>query len=96
MNVIREVQHIRGKFISTIFTVPEKDSNEQRVILNLKELNKFIAYHHLKMETFKAASKLAKPNSMIMASVDLRHAYYSVRIHEQDRNFFRFIWEVKV
>lgn len=24
----------------------------------------------------------------MMASVDLRHEYYSVRIHEQDRNFF--------
>lgn len=39
------------------------------------------------METFKAELKLIKPNSM-MASVDLRHEYYSVRIHEQDRNFF--------
>lgn len=95
MNVIREVQHIRGKFISTIFTVPEKDSNEQRVILNLKELNKFIVYHHFKMETFEASLKLVKPNFM-MASVDLRHAYYSVRIHEQDRTFLRFIWEGKV
>lgn len=62
----------------------KKDSNEQRVIL--KELNKFINYHHFKMETFEAAFKLVKPNSM-MASVDLRQAYYYVRIHEQDRKF---------
>lgn len=90
MNVIKEVQHIRGEFISTVFIVPKKDCNKQRVILNLKELNKFIAYHHFKMEPFEAALKLVKPNSM-MASVDLRHAYYSVRIHEQDKKKFRFI-----
>lgn len=95
MNVIREVQHIRGEFISTIFSVPKKDSNEQRVIFNLKELNKSIAYHYFKMETFEAALKLVKPNSM-MASLDLRHAYYSSRIHEQDRKFLRFIWDGKV
>lgn len=95
MNVIRGFQHIRGKFFSTIFTVPEKDSNKQRVILNLEELNKLIAYHHFKMETFEAALKLVKPNSM-MATVDLRHAYYSVRMHEQDRKFLRFIWEGNV
>lgn len=47
------------------------------------------------METFDAALKLVKPNSM-MASVDLRHAYYSVRINEQYRKFLRFIWEGKV
>lgn len=75
--------------------MPKKDFDEQRVILNLKELNKFIAYHHFKMKTFEAALTLVNTNSM-MASVDLRHAYYSVIIHEQDRKFLRFIWEGKV
>lgn len=47
------------------------------------------------MEAFEAALKLVKPNHM-MASVDLRHAYYSVKSYKEDKKFLQFIWEGKV
>ena len=59
------------------------------MILNLKELNKSIVYHHFKMDTFEAALKLVKPNTFF-ASVDLRHAYYSVPIAEEHQIKLRF------
>lgn len=47
------------------------------------------------METSEAALKLVKPIYM-MASVDLRYAYYSVLIQEEVRKFLWFIKKGKV
>jgi hypothetical protein len=44
------------------------------------------------MDTFKTALKLIKPNCF-MASIDVRHAYYSVAIAHEDRKFLRFEWK---
>ena len=32
----------KDQFVSPIFDIPKKDSNDRRIILNLKTLNKFI------------------------------------------------------
>lgn len=94
MEVISEVFSCEDQFISPIFLRPKKDG-EYRMILNLKKLNKFIAYHHFKLDTFETALKLIKPNCY-MASIDLRHAYYSVPIAKADRRYLRFIWKDKI
>ena len=59
MGVIKVVDHHPNEFISPIFVVPKKNG-EYRMILNLKELNQFIEYHHFKVETFESALKLVK------------------------------------
>ena len=52
--VIQEVEPIEGQFISPIFVRPKKNSNgEYRMILNLKELNTYVEYHHFKMDIFE-------------------------------------------
>ena len=63
MGVIEEAEHEYGQFISPIFTVPKKNG-EHHMILNLKELNTYIEYHHFKMDTFETALKL-KPGCFI-------------------------------
>lgn len=83
------------QYISPIFTVPKKDKNEYRMILNLKELNEYIEPHHFKMETFESALKLIKPFSYF-ASIDLRHAYYSINMAENDQKFLRFQWRENI
>ena len=88
MKVIKEVEHTPGEYISPIFIVPKKNG-EYRMILNLKQLNEYIVYHHFKMETFESALKLVKKNCYF-ASVDLRHAYYSVPLSEEVQKKFRF------
>lgn len=89
MQVIRVVDHHPEEFISPIFVVPKKNPGEYRMILNLKKLNESIPYCHFKMDTFESVLKLVKPDCY-MASIDLRHAYYSVFIAEEDQVKLRF------
>ena len=91
LKVIQEVNNSDDQYLSPIFTVPKKDG-EHRMILNLKDLNQNIEYYHFKMDTFETALKLIKPNCF-MASIDVRHAYYSVPIAHEDRKFLRFKWK---
>lgn len=94
MKVITEVEHVDGEVISPIFIVPKKNG-EYRMIHNLKKLNEKISYFHFKMDTFESVIKLIKQNDF-MASVDLRHAYYSVPIAEEHRKYLRFSWQNKL
>lgn len=94
MKVLIEVEHSSEEFLSPIFLVPKK-GGEYRMTLNLKEFNENIDYHHFKMDTFECAIKLIKQNCY-MASVDLRHAYYSVGISEEEQVKLRFVFKGKV
>lgn len=91
LKVIKKVDHQKGEFISPIFTRPKKDG-EHRMILNLKNLNKFIKCHHFKMDCFESALTLVSKNCY-MASIDIRHAYYSVPIAEELQKYLRFEWK---
>ena len=86
--VLVEVQHENGEFVSPIFTRPKKDGS-RRLILNLKHLNNFVAYHHFKMESIQSATQLMKPNCW-MAILDLKDAYYTVSVAKEHRKFLRF------
>lgn len=57
LGIIKECEFVKDQFLSPIFTIPKKNG-ELRVILNLKELNKYIPYHHFKMDSFESAIKL--------------------------------------
>lgn len=48
--VVVETTCCPGQFISNIFARPKRDGAHM-LVLNLKNLNKHIAYHHFKMET---------------------------------------------
>ena len=48
--VLEETTHCIGEFISPIFTRRKKDGT-YRLILNLKEFNENVEYHHFKMES---------------------------------------------
>ena len=90
-NVIKVCTHEEGEFISPIFCVPKKDG-KIRLILNLKKLNSFVSYHHFKMETIHSILAMITPNCW-MASVDLKDAYYSVRIHPSCQRYLKFVHE---
>lgn len=64
------------------------------MILNLKPLNEFVAYHYFKMDTLRTAIKVIRPRCF-MASVDLKDAYYSIPIAQEDRKFLMFEWKRK-
>ena len=91
---IVEVNHEPDEFISSIFVRPKKNG-EHRVILNLKNLNEFIPYHHFKMDTFESAVNLLVKDCF-MVSIDIRHAYHTIPIAEEHQKFLRFIWKEKI
>ena len=93
LKVIKLTQREENQIVSPIF-LRQKKNGEARVVLNLSELNNYIPYRHFKMENFEQAISLVNEGDF-MASVDLRHAYYSVRIAEEQQKYFCFKWKGK-
>ena len=89
--VIETTSHCEGEYMSNIFIRLKRDGS-YRLILNLKNLNQFVQYHHFKMENLKSAITLMSPNCY-MASIDLKDAYYSVSVDTNHRKYLRFIWK---
>jgi len=86
--VIVESQNKIGEFISPIFVTPKADGGF-RLILNLKKLNEHMPYIHFKMDTIDKFLKLIR-RDMFMAKVDLKDAYYSVKINKNHQKFLKF------
>ena len=57
--VITKCQNEQDNFISTVFTRKKKDGTF-RTILNIKYLNEFVEYRHLKMESLEDVFKILK------------------------------------
>ena len=62
------------------------------MIVNLKELDKFVEYERFKMDSIHTCIELMQPNCY-MASIDLKDAYYSVPIDESHQKFLKFQWQ---
>ena len=88
MKVICEMDESCRGYVSPIFTVPKKDGS-LRMILNLKRFNVHVEYQHFKMDSLHSAVQLMRPDCF-MASVDLKHAYYSVAMHQEDQKYLQF------
>lgn len=76
---------------SNIFPVINKDGTA-RIILNLKPFNVDIEYVHFKMDDLRDVLNIIY-QGCFFAVVDLRHAYYSVPVRQEDRDWFRFLWK---
>ena len=92
--IIQEVEPVEGQVLSNIFLQEKKDGS-QRVILNLKFLNETIDKVHFKMDSLKHAISLIKRGCWF-ASVDLKDAYFSVKISPEYQKIFSvcFSWEI--
>ena len=86
MGVIAKSMHQREEIISPIFMVLKPDGS-YHLILNLKKFNDSVQYEHFKMDNLTSATQMMT-RGCYMASVDLRHAYYSVPIKAEYRRFF--------
>lgn len=91
MGVLEKSEHEDGEILSPVFLVKKPDGSF-RLILNLKKFNENVVYEHFKMENLSSATQMMKENCF-MASVDLRHAYYSVSVHPSFRKFLKFQWQ---
>lgn len=78
-------------FYSTVFPRFKRDGSV-RVIFNMKTFNElYIERIHFKMDTIRDALLLVTPQCFF-ASIDLKHAYFSVPIARHFRHMFRFRW----
>ena len=84
--IIEKATHSTGEYISNVFIRPKKDGSH-RLILNLKQLNRSVEYHHFKMENLKNTITLMTPDCF-MATID-----YSVPVNVNHRKYLRFIWK---
>ena len=89
-HIIVPSSHEEFEYVSPIFVTPKKDDS-YRLILNLKKLNEFVAYEHFKMESIKSIGFCITPNCF-MSKIDLKDAYYSVRIHPDSQRYLKFSW----
>lgn len=89
--IIEKATHSNGEYISNIFIPPKKDGSYW-LILNLKQLNESVEYHHFKTENLRSAITLMTPNCFV-AFIDLKDAYYLVSVNENCRKYLRFIWK---
>ena len=58
------------------------------MILNLKFVNKECYTQHLKMESIRNTINTIKLG-MFLASLDIKDAFYYVRIHKEHRSFLK-------
>ena len=79
------------EFISSIFIRAKKDGS-YRMILNLKDLNTNVEYHHFGMGTLQSAVARMRPG-FYMPSIDLRDAYYSIPIEIHYKKYLKFYWK---
>ena len=77
-----------GQFVSSVFTVPKKDGS-QRLVVNLKPLNRAVSKQRFKMEGAHMLKDLVRKGDW-MTSID---AYMSVPIHPPHRKWLRFLWK---
>ena len=86
--VIEYTEHEKGEFISPIFFRSKSDGT-RRLILNWKIINEFLEYNHFKMETIHLVADLIQPHCY-MNTIDLKDAYYSVKISEENSKYLKF------
>ena len=85
---VQKCTYVEDQFISPTFLVPKTDGTS-RFILNLKTLNEFIDPVHFKLEDGRTVCRLLFQNCL-MATLDLKDAYYSIPILEKHRKYLRF------
>lgn len=88
IQAVKLVPECKGQFISSVFLVPKPDGSH-RFILNLKRLNEYLVSPHFKMEDQRTVQKLLCRNDF-MAKIDLKDAYYLIKIKESHQKYLRF------
>ena len=88
--VIKETCHKEKEFVSPIF-ISHKSNGGIRLIVNLKQLNKSIEYHYFKMESINTILNLITKD-FFMALVDLKDAYYSIKISKNFQPYLKSVF----
>ncbi|KAJ1148938.1 hypothetical protein NDU88_001762 [Pleurodeles waltl] len=85
--------HPRG-FVSNLFLVEKKDKGF-RPVINLCSFNKWVVYHHFKMEGIHLLLDILLQGDW-MVRLDLKDAYLTVPIFPPHRRFLQFQWRQQI
>lgn len=85
---ISKCEYSKNQFVSDIF-LRAKSNGGYRLIINLKNLNKFVYHEHFKLEDWRTASRLISKNCF-MCTIDLKDAYYLIPIINSHKKYLRF------
>ena len=85
-----KVKYSPGQIVSGIFLLPKKDGTFRlKLTCNLKRFNECVTHHHFQMDSRQAIITLVTPNCF-MASTDMKDAYYSIPVKNEDQKYLRF------
>lgn len=90
VGIIEVSEHEPGEIVSNIFC-RRKKSGKIRLIGNFKDLNSEIVYHKFKQATIQDILDMIRPGCF-MCSIDLRDAYYCIKVQQDCRKFLKFMW----
>eukprot|EP00873_Tetraselmis_striata_P012133 jgi/Tetstr1/432397/TSEL_021794.t1 len=76
-----------NKCVSIMFLVLKPGTNKWRLIIDLRELNKWCKTFTMSYETLKHLRHLARAGDWFV-SMNLADGYYALGIREEDRDFF--------
>ena len=79
---------IHSGFYSTLFLVPKK-TGDLRPVINLKALNRYLRKQHFKMDTLSKVINLVGKGDWGI-TIDLKDAYFHIKIFREHRQFLRF------
>ena len=77
---------MKTESLSFHFSFVQNLDETRKLILNLKTFNEFLECNHFKMEIEHLVADLIQPHCC-MTCIDLKDAYYSVKISEEDSEY---------
>ena len=93
-NAVVKSNREEGDFLSNVFLCPKKDGG-YRMILNLKEFNKYVDKIHFKMETLQSILHLVTPQCW-QTILDLQDAYLTVPVKFAHQIFLKFTFQGQI
>ena len=90
LGVLSPSRHEQGECLSPIFVTPKRDGS-YKLIFNFKNCNQAVLYRQFKMDTLNSVISMISPGAYF-ASLDLKHAYYTIPVVLEQRKFLKFLW----
>ena len=80
--------------LSSIYTVPKRDSDKRRPVINLRWINNHLREKRFKMTTMRDV-KASITKGCWMAKIDLKDCFWQVPVTKKDQKFLAFSWRGK-
>lgn len=82
---ISVIPYDNGQYVSRVFTVKKSNGND-RMIIDLSDLNKQIIKSHFKMESLDVIKSLVSSGDYFV-SIDLADAFFTIPLHDDSKKY---------